>query len=248
MSNCEDSVPNPQENPVNSLPLASPVKLVNYKNSGIKRGYGACQKCGANYANRHKPKQCLCGEFLGGWYTPGLQSPKKKMQHYLPNSVIVYVNNGGNLRSVKLTNADNRQFALCQTDETICFAQSCLDLRTTAKASKQEIRCIHVLKEPVEPMYTVEQFSKIEIEGLTPDTEKQKELFRLQSNSTLGMPSVVKVSSKSYAVISNTTTTSALNYVHVMITFNNDQEIGLKCMASECRKKIGRTKQVFLLN
>ena len=58
------------------------------------------------------------------------------------------------------------------------------------------------------------------------------------------LPTVVKVSSKNYAIIGTANSTSPMQYSQVMVCNGNE----LKFMAGSCRKSLGKTKQVSSLN
>ena len=62
------------------------------------------------------------------------------------------------------------------------------------------------------------------------------------------LPTVVKLCHNSYAVITDSTTSSQMRYIYVMLVKKNDDSLTIKCMASECKKKYGRSKQVLKLN
>ena len=95
-------------------------------------------------------------------------------------------------------------------------------------------------------LYMVSFFTNKDIEEFTPDSNKRAEIMDIcRAENSDNIPLVVKVSSKSYAVRSTTTTSALMDFVHVkVISYKNGSISKLNCMANECRKKIGRTKQV----
>lgn len=80
----------------------------------------------------------------------------------------------------------------------------------------------------------------MEIDNFTPDHKIQDMLKKGQS-ANLTCPTVVKVSVKTYVVFSEISSTR--DFVHVMLTKNEK----LMCMAKKCRKRAGKSKQVYLI-
>ena len=78
--------------------------------TGTKRGTGTCSKCGSSYPCRRKPKVCECGFELGGKF----DGPKKIKAPPHPNSVEITILDGGSLRSVRVSQKDDRNFAFIQ--------------------------------------------------------------------------------------------------------------------------------------
>ena len=159
-----------------------------------------------------------------------------------PSSVVIYNNiNGGELRSVRLTPADDRQFVFIKNNDKICYAKKCLELRGSYSISRKldNFSCKHLQFPPSEEIYRIQKFPEVEIEEGIPDDDIKREVELLQK---LDYPSVVKVSQKSYAVICQPSSTSTMMYIHVKIVSNNTG-LRLYCMGDECKKKIGRTKQ-----
>ena len=207
-------------------------QFINLK--GRKRGHAPCKKCQKHYVNWKKPNRCSCGYELGG----KLILTIKTVSHNNPLSVIVYENTLGTLKSVKLTPNDNRQFVFTNDSEKICYAKNCLNISGSYKTSnlQAKFKCKHIEGEVNSCLYAV-NFSNNDIAEVIPDETVQKKLTPLQSEL---LPTVVKVSSKNYAVIGTANSTSPMRYSSVMTCNGNE----LTCMAVSCRKSSGKTKQV----
>ena len=214
-------------------------------NAGNKRSYGCCQQCGKEYHNRKKPKVCVCGEMLGGTY---VEKEAKKERKVLPASVIVYENELGHLKSIKMNNNGDRKFLFQTESDLICYNKNCQNYRSASIASNVSFECKHSKRDSVLPLYSVTQFQVTDITEFTSDTKKQHDMISLQSllnDTNFQYPVVTKVSSKSYAVKAFTATTAEMNYIHVKIVVNKDTgKCQIRCMANGCRKKKGRTKTV----
>ena len=216
------------------MATAPPLKAI-----GSKRGKGACSSCHTEYANRTKPKFCECGYELGGNFVP---KAKKKKEKPCPPSVEIWKFENRSFYSVKLTPGDDRNFVLTESDnQSICYQPDCKKARSSVRISGMNFECKHINRPATQPEYAV-SFSDEEIINFTPDRKLAAEMSDTQTLTAMG-DTVVKVSRKSYAVKSRTSSTSEMGYIHVKEVEENDQKT-LKCMANECRKKFARTKQV----
>lgn len=165
-----------------------------------KRGYGLCFSCKREYCNKKKPKYCPCGFELGGSYTMQVKVPPP------PESVNVFISEADSLRSVKVTPNDDRQFMLVSENGRLCYVENCLQLRAACNVSGKltEFTCKHIDIKPEEPLYRL-KFSDREFEQFTPDKSIQHNMKLYQASGNL--PTVVKLSQKSYAVIGPVSTT-----------------------------------------
>ena len=97
-------LPSSSKDPVNHSLTTTSVVLP----TATKRGFGECSNCKSKYPCRRKPKDCeTCGFELGGKFGPNTK--KKKIP--LPASVeLVSNDDGGSLRSVLISQNDDRNF------------------------------------------------------------------------------------------------------------------------------------------
>lgn len=219
--------------------------------TGSKRGYGSCQSCGQEYHNRKKPKVCDCGRELGGSFvcdSDNRNNLKLDDKKVLPVSVVVYNDDRGCLKSIKMNNNGDRKFLFATNSDLVCYNNDCRDLRSASVASKVSFECKHSKHPSVQPMYSVTEFQLCDITEFTPDLKKQSDIVEMQSllnKSDFKYPAVAKVSCKSYAVKAFTSTTAEMNYVHVKVAaIKGTGKNQIRCMANDCRKKKGRTKTV----
>ena len=205
---------------------------------GRKRGHGSCKQCKKQYVNWKKPNLCSCGFEIGG------QSiPKTKTElHNNPLSVILYENTLGTLKPVKLISNDDRQFVFTNDSEKICYAKNCLDIRGSYKTWNllAKFTCKSIEAEVNSCLYAV-NFSNNGIVEDTPDETVWEKLIVLQNEL---LPTVVKVSSKNYAIIGTANSTSPMRYSQVMVCNSNE----LKFMAGKFMPKIiGKNKTGFII-
>ena len=202
---------------------------------GSKRGYGSCEVCNKEYLNRRKPKNCDCGFELGGSFEARDTVPKNRSI----KSVLVYERTCGTLMSVQVTPNDDREFAFIADGKKICYAKKCLSLRGSFAAGNiKDFSCHHLKLTPQLPVYAT-KFVQEEINSFTPDTSMQEKMKYLQQED---YPTVVKTSPKTYAVIAETSSGNPMGYTHVSVCRKGET---LKCNSESCKKKYGRTKQVY---
>ena len=182
-----------------------------------KRGYSTCPACKLSYPARKKPKVCECGKELGGSFTE--QGPK--IVH--PNCVLVFRNesqgSGFELFSCLTSGRDTRTFVLQGKNghDKLCYQPKCKELRSSMLASGKlsDFKCKHLdlVKERIDPVYAT-SFSDMEVNDFTPDSNIREKMKKHQRRD---MPTVVKLSSRSYAVMGEESTTDPMGYVHVTI-------------------------------
>ena len=220
----------------------------------MERGKVICRSCGRQYASRWKPKACECGFELGGSFkpttTPKVTAGPKCVKVFSVettdrHSIVFY--------SIRTTTRDDRCFALHKTSThgsgstSVCYNKKCKDLRSSFYASGklEEFPCEHLnaVSQVEEPIYRI-SFSAQEIAAFTPDftTQNSMEVFQEQH-----YPTVVKISSRVYAVRGEGSTTNPMSYARVKV---EEQQPGggdiwkLKCVSESCKKPYGRTKHV----
>ena len=138
---------------------------------------------------------------------------------------------------------DTHTFALDSSDNEKCFCynQTCKEIRgvlaTSGKLS--EFSCEHLRIQAREAIYRVDSFSEEEIGSFTVG---EKVASSMKNSQRTGQPTVVKLSPKSYAVVSKKTASDPCGYAHVSI--DNSQTTNLLCKFNECKGNQGITKQV----
>ena len=211
--------------------------------SGSKRGYGACKVCYKEYSNRKKPKFCNCGNEIGGSYIEKSTTPKSSE----PYSVCIHnTPQDGKLLSVKITPQGDRRFSYMKGDYHICYSTKCLQYRASLVMSGKvsEFQCDHIKSKESEALYIVDKFETTQIEQFTTDTLLQKELYCQQYP---GLPTLVKIGRKAFAVIGKVPTGPNIYYTHVMVNITKDEKTELQCTNPECKGRT--TKQViFFVN
>ncbi|XP_066915773.1 uncharacterized protein [Clytia hemisphaerica] len=123
--------------------------------TGSKRGYGSCQSCGQEYHNRKKPKVCDCGRELGGSFvcdSDNRNNLKLDDKKVLPVSVVVYNDDKGCLKSIKMNNNGDRKFLFATNSALVCYNNDCRDLSYVA---------------PLDGLYLVSASIKIQDGSLT---------------------------------------------------------------------------------
>ena len=206
---------------------------------GSKRGFGACKICFKEYSNRKKPKLCVCGNELGGNFAEKPVTPTFPE----PSSVCIHNNlQDGKLLSVKITPQGDRRFCFIKNDYRICYSTKCLQYRASLVVSGKvsELQCEHMKFKETEALYIVDKFESHQIEKFTTDLLLQKELF---CNHYPGIPTLVKISKKAFAVIGKAIAGSNIFYTHVMVNINKDGKTELHCTNPECKGRT--TKQVY---
>lgn len=205
-----------------------------------KRGYSTCPACKLSYPARKKPKVCECGRELGGSFT----EPSTK--NILPGCVLVSSTNGSQgsgfeLFSCLTSGRDTRTFVLQGNNahDKLCYQPKCKELRSSMSASGKlsDFKCKHLdlVKERIDPIFSI-SFSDREIDDFSPDNNIREKMKNFQRQD---MPTVVKLSSRSYAVMGEESTTNPMGYVHVTI---NDVKKILQCNTDTCRNRHERLK------
>ena len=208
--------------------------------SGSKRGYGVCKMCFKEYSNRKKPKLCACGNDLGGNFVEKPVIPTFPE----PSSVCIHNNlEEGKLLSVKITPQGDRRFCYIKGDYHICYSTKCLQYRASLVVGGKvsEFHCEHMKAKETEALYAMDKFEIHQVENFTSDSILQKELF---CNQYPGIPTLVKISKKSFAVIGKAVAGSNIYYTHVMVNVNKDGKTELHCTNPECKGRT--TKQVMV--
>ena len=213
-----------------------------------------CRSGGRQYASRWKPKACEWGFEPGGSFKP-TTTPKVTAGPKCVKVFRVETTDGHSIifYSIRTTTRDDRCFALHNTSThgsgstSVCYNKKCKDLRSSFYASGklEEFACEHlnVVSQVEEPIYQT-SFSAQEIAAFTPDfiIQNSMEVFQEQH-----YPTVVKISSRVYAVRGEGSTTNPMSYGHVKV---EEQQPGggdiwkLKCVSESCKKPYGRTKHV----
>lgn len=208
--------------------------------NATKRGFSTCPSCKTSYPAKKKPKVCGCGTELGGSF-----KEKQPTDDVSAHCVVVFRygtdDSAIELLSCRTTGRDTRVFVLYsdRANERLCYQSDCKGVRSSLLASGKidQFTCRHLMlaKKREQPLYSL-SFSEEEVDRFSPDLGIRN---RMKQQQRQNMPTVVKVSNKSYAVMGADSATDPMGYVHVAV---NDKKKILQCNSAACKGRLDRLK------
>ena len=201
------------------------------------RGKGTCSKCGAEYANRYKPKFCQCGYFLGGNYEPPAKKAKSlgivEVVEVLP---LVYstTSSSRNDRCIVMK-TDNRHW--------VCLHKECLKTRATfvSAGTPEGFECGHVTRVQsgsVSKPLDAWSPASADIDNFTECSPSVRvEIKRIVSSLRPNQPAVICVCENKYLVFGPPSATNTIGYCHV-----TKAESKLFCASKDCTSSVAKCK------